>query len=88
MSNRPPATVPTIALLAVALVLPIAVVVIVGVAALLSALGDAVGGRVLAWIGLGVGIVWLVDLVCLVILQALLWLADRPSVSREPDAEL
>lgn len=87
MPTRPSTYPATIALLALALVLPIALVVILGVAALLGAMGDAVGGRVLGWIGLGLGVVWLVDLVCLVILQALGSLNDRAPGGREPDSE-
>lgn len=77
MSNRLIGPGATIALVAVALLLPIALVVILGTAALLGSMGDPTAGRVLGWIGLGLGIVWLVDLVALVILQALTSLADR-----------
>lgn len=87
MPNRPPATRATIALLAVALVLPIALAVMLGVAALLGAMGDATGARVLGWVGLALGVVWIVDLVCLVILQALGSLVDRPADDRESGAE-
>ncbi len=79
MPNRPIAPAATIALVAVALLLPIALVVILGTAALLGSMGDAPAGRVLGWIGLAVGIVWLVDLVSLLILQALASLFDCSS---------
>ena len=87
MPNRPPAAPATIVLLAVALVLPIALAVILGVAALLGAMGDAIGARVLGWIGLGVGLVWIVDLVCLVMVQALGSLMDRPADDPESGPE-
>jgi len=87
MSKRPPASAAILALLAVALILPVALVVLLGVGALLGAMGDAVGSRVLGWIGLALGVVWLVDLVCLVLLQALGSLVEPNGDDRESGSE-
>jgi len=66
--DRPPITRHTIALaIAGAIILPIAICLILAVAALLSAMGDATGGGALRWIGLACGIVWTLDLILLVI---------------------
>ena len=53
------------------LVLPIVLSVLVALARLLGAMGDAAGSAVLDRIGLGVGIVWLVDFIALVLVLAL-----------------
>lgn len=87
MSSHPPAVVATFTLLVVALVLPIALAVLLGVSALLGAMGDALGARVLGWIGLALGVVWMVDLVCLVIVQAWGALVDRTVDSQESSPE-
>jgi hypothetical protein len=58
------------------LLLPIAAWAVVAVSALLGAMGDADGAlwlRRLAWL---CGALWLVDLVCLVVVQALNSLSD------------
>jgi hypothetical protein len=60
-----------LALIATALVLPITICVVFGVAALLQAMGDASGGGVLNRTALGFGILWAVDLICLVLLLAI-----------------
>jgi hypothetical protein len=52
---------------AVAVIIPIAICLVLGVAALLSAMGDASGGGVLRWIVLGFGILWALDLVLLIL---------------------
>ncbi len=87
MPSRPPAFTATVALLVVALVLPIALMLLLGVSALLGAMGDVVGARVLGWIGLALGVVWLVDLVCLVLLQAWGSLLDRTANDQESSPE-
>ena len=66
-----------------ALALPILVCVLVGVARLLNALGDAAGGLVVDRIALAGGIVWIVDLICLVIVLAIITLVR----DREPPLE-
>jgi hypothetical protein len=54
-----------------AVLLPITLCVVVGVAALLNQMGDAAGGAVLHRIALGGGILWVIDLVCLVLTVAI-----------------
>ena len=58
-------------LVAGALILPVAVCVTLGVGLLLGAVGDSAGGAVLSRIALSGGIVWVIDLICLVVVQAL-----------------
>jgi hypothetical protein len=60
-----------IALIAATLLLPITICVVFGVAALLEAMGDAAGGAVLHRIALGCGILWGIDLICLVLVLAI-----------------
>ena len=57
-------------------VLPIAICVILGVATLLGDMGEPPEGSPLLWVALGVGILWVVDLICLVLAQGLNSLAD------------
>ena len=60
-----------------ALVLPITICVILAVSSLLVAMEDDPSvGRVLKYIAWGVGILWAVDLICLVLVQALNSLTD------------
>jgi hypothetical protein len=58
-------------LLATALVLPIAELVMLGLARLLAAMGDQAGAVVLDRISLAGGIVWTVDLVALLLVLAI-----------------
>ena len=60
-----------LSLVAAALLLPIVICVVLGVAALLAEMGDSVGGVVLRWIALSCGIVWVIDLIGLVLLVAI-----------------
>lgn len=60
-----------LSLVAAALLLPIVICVVLGVAALLAEMGDSVGGVVLRWIALSGGIVWVIDLIGLVLLVAI-----------------
>ena len=50
--------------------LPIGICLILAVASLLSAMGDAVGGGAMRWVALGCGIIWCVDLILLVLALA------------------
>jgi hypothetical protein len=84
MDRRPIAAATVLRLIAVVLVLPMATVMIVGVAVLLSMMGDAAGGKVLGYIALGCGIAWAIGLVCLVVVQALNALGDGASSDRSP----
>ena len=60
-----------LALVAIAVVLPITICVVVGVAALLNAMGDVAGGGMLHRTVLGFGILWAVDLICLLLVLAI-----------------
>jgi hypothetical protein len=64
-----------------AILLPITICVVAGLATLLDGMGDGSGARVLRWIALAGGILWIVDLVCLVVLLAISAIGggqDRP----------
>jgi hypothetical protein len=65
-------------LLVAAILLPIAICVVAGVAALLGGMGDASGAGALRWIALAGGILWGVDLVCLVVLLAISAIGGGP----------
>ena len=54
-------------LVAAAIVLPIVVCVVLAVSALLAAMNDTTGGDVLRYIAWACGILWGVDLICLVL---------------------
>ena len=56
-------------LVTAALVLPVAIAMILGVGRLLGAMQDAVGATVLDRVALAIGILWAVDLVCLLVAQ-------------------
>jgi hypothetical protein len=58
-------------LAAASLLMPVIICVVLGVAALLGAMGDAAGGCVLQRIALGCGILWVVNLITLVVLLAI-----------------
>jgi ammonia channel protein AmtB len=60
-----------LALIATILFLPITICVVFGMAALLAAMGDYAGGAVLHRIALGCGILWVIDLICLVLASAI-----------------
>jgi len=64
-------------LLVAGLLLPVAICVIVALAALLTAMQDAAGGAALRYVALAGGVLWIVDLVAIVLLQAIDAL-DRP----------
>ncbi|MBX7167928.1 MAG: hypothetical protein K1X74_16460 [Pirellulales bacterium] len=70
-------------LFVVTLVLPIAVVLCVGVARLLAAVGDTAGGVGLERVALGLGMLWVLCLVGLVLVQSL-HLLNPPPPPRHP----
>ncbi len=70
-------------LLLVALVLPIAIAVTVAVAQLLEAMADVVWARILYRAGLIGGIVWIVNLICLLIALAVVTLDPGSSAGDE-----
>ncbi len=57
-------------LLTAACVLPVAIIVVVGAGWLLAAMGDQSGATGLNRTALVLGIVWIVDLICLLLAQA------------------
>jgi hypothetical protein len=59
------------ALIATAILLPITICVVFGVAALLQAMGDSVGGAALHRIALACGVLWTINLICLVLVLAI-----------------
>ena len=60
-----------LSLIVVAVLVPITLCVVLGVAALLAQMGDAAGGAVLYRIALAGGILWVIDLICLVLVLAI-----------------
>ena len=64
-------------LVASAIVLPIAICMILAVGAILGAMGDTQGGVALQRIALAGGILWAIDLICLVVVLALNTLIDN-----------
>lgn len=67
------------------ILLPITLCVILGVAALLTQMGDTVGGAVLCRIALGGGILWAVDLIWLLLLLAVGSLSCPNESDQSPD---
>jgi len=57
----------TLALVVAAILMPIAISVVLGVSVLLDQMGDELGAAVLGRISLGLGLLWTVDLVSLVL---------------------
>ncbi len=64
-------------LLVGALMLPVAISILFGLGRLLTAMGDLSGGTVLGWIALAAGILWSLDLVCLILVQGINSLGDN-----------
>ncbi len=71
MSQKPVPRWLLLLLAAGAVLLPIVIAVLWGVSALLIAMGDSSGGGVVKCVALAAGILWVVDLVCLVLAQTL-----------------
>lgn len=69
-------------LLLVALLLPIALCVVLGLAQLLAALQDAAGARAVRYAALGLAVVWVVDLIVLLLTHVVVTLdvAERREV--------
>lgn len=81
---RPPPLIPhrvILALVVTTIFLPITICVVIGVAALLEGMGDISGGYALHRIALGCGILWVIDLVCLLLVLSIGTLRgpDEPS---------
>ena len=60
-----------ISLLIGALVLPVVISILLGLSSLLGAMGDGSGRAVLGWIALSAGVLWALDLIALVLVQAI-----------------
>ena len=60
-----------LALIVATILLPIILCVVLGVASLLDLMGDSSGGMVLHRIALAGGILWIVDLICLLLVLAI-----------------
>ena len=71
MSRKPVSSKVLLALMVAGLVLPITICVVLALASLLAAMGDAVGGAVLRYVALAGGVVWIVVLVGLIFVQAI-----------------
>jgi len=71
MSRKPVPSKVLLALIVVGLVLPVTICIVLGLASLLAAMGDAVGGAVLRYVALAGGVVWIVVLVGLIFVQAI-----------------
>ncbi len=63
-------------LLGAAAALPVAVCVVLAVSALLGAMNDTTGSKVLIYVAWSCGVAWVIDLVCLLVAMALNSLAD------------
>jgi hypothetical protein len=77
MSEKPVPRGATLLLIAGAVILPVAIAVLWGVSTLLGQMGDPEGGLVLRYVALGVGICWVIDLVCLLLVQGVNSLTDH-----------
>lgn len=73
------------ALTAAAVILPMAICLLVGTSALLGGLNDAAGSIVLAWIALGVGVVWALALIGLLLVLAIQRLAESEWPAERPE---
>lgn len=77
----------TLALTVLAVVLPIGLCVLVGTGGLLGALGDAAGATALARTTLVGGVLWVVDLICLVLVLAIRSLGWPESADYEEEQD-
>ena len=64
-------------LIVIGLLLPMMISIALALAVLLAATGDDIGGRVLRYLALAGGVTWVVDLVSIILVQAIAAL-DRP----------
>ena len=62
-----------------AVALPVAICVVLAVSALLGAMNDTTGGRVLIYVSWAFGVAWVIDLICLVVILAVNSLSDGDS---------
>jgi len=73
-----------VTLIVIAVVLPIGVCVILALGELLGAMGDSAGGVVLDRVALATGVLWVVDLICLVLALGVNSLIDPRGPPDEP----
>ncbi len=71
MSRKPVSSKVLLALLVAGLALPIMICVVLALAALLAATGDDLGGKILRYVALAGGAVWIVVLIGLIVVQAI-----------------
>ena len=71
-------------LVTVACILPVAIVIVLGVSRLLAAMEDAAGANVLDRVALALGVLWAIDLVCLVVAQSVNSLGPPPGPQARP----
>ncbi len=71
MNPRPILRLVLLALIGGAVVLALVAFLLLALAVLLAAMDDLVGSAVLRYIALGCGVLWVVDLVCLVLVQGI-----------------
>lgn len=76
MSRKPIPNWAILTLVTGAVILPIAIAVIWGVSSLLGVMGDAPGGVAMRYVALVCGILWGLDLICLVLTVGLNSLSD------------
>jgi len=80
MSRKPISAKVLFPLVIAGLMLPMMICIVVGLASLLTAMGDGNGGAALRYVALAGGVVWVVDLLAIVLVQAIDSL-DRPDDS-------
>jgi hypothetical protein len=71
MSRKPVFSKALFGLIVAGLLLPIMICLVLGLASLLAAMGDALGAAVLHYVALAGGIAWAVVLVAMIVLQAI-----------------
>lgn len=84
MNGPSPSSRTLLVLIAAAIVLLVLLGVVLSVAILLGSMGDQFGSRVLKGVGLGCGIFLMVDLILLVLLQAIHTLLGNGPPSESP----
>ena len=84
MARKPVSRRVQLVLIAVALLLPMAVCVLLALGTVLGAMGDSNGKVVLGVIAWSCGGLWILDLICLLLAQAVNSLAEPPETPEEP----
>ncbi len=84
MPRKPVSTRILLLLLAPTVVLPIGCLLLAALASLLGLMGDSAGSTTLGWIAVGLGVVWLLGLVCLVLALAVNALFDSDDPAPRP----